>query len=84
MLENKKGLSLIVGVVILMALAVTMGGIIFFWSGGFISRLSPPVDCSNVGFKAEIYNNGNRYILGIVNTADIPFDWLVIKSLLNL
>ncbi len=84
MSENKKGLSLIVGVVILVVIAVTMAGIIFTWSGGFISRLSPPVDCSQIGFEAEIYQNGSGgYNLGVVNTADVPFDGLIIKSVRN-
>ena len=84
MLDDKKGLSLIVGVVILAAIAVTMAGIIFTWSGGFLRGLSPPVDCSQIGFEAEIYNDGHGgYSLGVVNTADIPFDGLVIKFVGN-
>ena len=83
MFENKRGLSLIVGVVILIAIAVVMAGIIFSWSGGFVSKLSPPVDCFQIGFEAEIYNQEGSYILGVVNTADIPFNGLVIKSVGN-
>ena len=78
---NKKGLSLIVGVVILITLTITMAGIIFSWSGSFISKLSPPIDCSQIGFEAEIYNEGGNYFLGIVNSADVPLKGLVIKSI---
>ncbi len=80
MLGNKKGLSVIIGAVLLIVIGVTMGAAIFLWSGDFISRLSPPVDCSEVGFEAEIYREANDYFLGIINTDDISLNGFVIKS----
>jgi flagellin-like protein len=69
---TKKGLSPIIGTVLLIVIVITVGGVIFAWSNNFILNLGPTgLDCSEVNFEAgvfenklEVVNKGNVDILG--------------------
>ena len=79
-MPNKKALGAIVGILLLIGIVITISTIVFVWGTNFISNLSPPVDCSQVSFEAEIYND-NNYFLNVVNTGDIQIKGIVLKSI---
>ena len=63
----KKAVSPLIATVILIAISVTLGLIIFSSSSGFIEQLSPPTDCSRVSFNAGLYLENNQIILEVDN-----------------
>ncbi len=77
---NKKGVSLIVGMVILISISLTLASMIYFWVSGTITKLSPPVYCSEVSFETEIVKSNGDYFLNAINLGDIEIKGFVIKS----
>ncbi len=73
---NKKALSQIIATVLLISIGLILSIIIFTWAQSFIFSLSPPIDCNNVKFRAEINNDE----LNIVNIGSIEINGFVIKS----
>lgn len=70
----KRGVSPIIATVMLIAITVTLTGIIFVSSSGFIAQLSPPPDCSGVDFEAGIYDNQLE-----INNRGVKIDGFVVQ-----
>ena len=81
MIENKKSVSLIVGMVILISISLTLASMIYFWVSRTIAGLSPPVYCTEVSFEAEIVYLNDGYFLNVVNLGDIEIKGFLIKSI---
>ena len=81
MIENKKAVSLIVGMVILIAVSLTLASMIYFRVSGTIAELSPSVYCTDVSFEAEIINSNNKSFLNVVNLGDIEIKGFEVKSI---
>jgi len=73
---KKKGLSQIVATVLLISVSLILAILIFTWAKSFIFALSPPVDCNEIKFRAEISDNN----LNIVNIGPKEINGFVIKS----
>ena len=81
-LMKKRGLGPVVSTVLLIAVALVIAGIIFAWGWGFMSRLSPPVNCDNISFQAEIsLNESGEYNLNVVNQGNQEITGFVIKEI---
>ena len=79
---NKKAISPVISVVMLMTLTLIIGGLIFQFSMSFISLAPPPLaDCNEVNFDAGIFNDGENYFLDIMNIGNIDIQGLLVKSL---
>jgi flagellin-like protein len=76
---NKKGLASIVATLLLTAMAVAIAAIVFSWGKGIVVNLAPPVDCSGVNFRAEIFSQSGIYHLAVVNTGTVRLESFVIK-----
>jgi flagellin-like protein len=81
----KKGLSPVIGSVLLIVITITLGIIIFSWSNSFVKNLSPPIDCSEVSFKAGVFTNtdsrGNTVnVLEIDNTGNRDISGFLIEN----
>jgi hypothetical protein len=79
---NKKAISPVISVVMLMTLTLIIGGLIFQFSMSFISLAPPPLaDCNEVNFDAGIFIDGENYFLDIMNIGNIDIQGLLVKSL---
>jgi len=73
---TRKGLSPIVGAVLLIAVIMAAGAIIFIWASGFIVDLGPVgLECDDVNFEAGIFSNA----LEIVNRGNVDIFGFEIK-----
>ena len=69
----KRGVSPIIATVILIAMAVMVGFIVYGFGNGFITQLSPAPDCTGVVFYAGIYKaSDSSYSLEVDNKGNIP------------
>ncbi len=81
-LKNKKGVSPVIATVLLIAMVVVLGLIIFLWFRGFTQEAVTKFDtnvelvCNDVSFEAS-YVSG---ILSIVNTGNIPIYRIKLKT----
>jgi flagellin-like protein len=79
---EKKGVSPVIATVLLIAMVVVLGLIIFMWFRGFTQEAVTKFDtnvelvCSDVSFDAS-YSEG---ILSIVNTGNIPIYRIKLKT----
>lgn len=79
---NKKGLSPVIGTMLLIVLAVVIIGYLFFWIKGFVVDLAPKgLQCDEVKFDAGIIYDASseRYVLDIVNVGNIPLQGFMVK-----
>ena len=74
----KKGASPIIATVLLIGITITLASIILLWGNMFFVALSPPINCEEVNFQADIYNENN---LDIVNNGNIDLYGFVIKEI---
>lgn len=65
----RKGVSPIIATVILIAITVTIGSLVYRYSIESITQLAPPPNCERVSFDAGIYQN-RAYYLDITNTGN--------------
>ncbi|MEK6908636.1 MAG: archaellin/type IV pilin N-terminal domain-containing protein [Nanoarchaeota archaeon] len=63
----RKGVSPIIATVILIAITVTLGFIVFNSSSEFIAQLAPTPYCERILFEAGIHENGGEYFLEVTN-----------------
>ena|SRR3989344_639553 len=69
----KRGVSPIIATVILIAMAVMVGFIVYGFGNGFITQLSPAPDCTGVVFYAGIYKvSDSAYSLEVDNNGNVP------------
>ena len=75
---EKRGLSEVVAVSLLVALGVTLVIILFAWSRSYMTNLSPPVgiQCQAVNFDAEIYGTS----LAVINKGPDSIGGFTVKS----
>ena len=73
--KNKLGLSPVIATVLLVAMVIVMGTIVFIWMRGSIKEVvykfsdkNIELACADVSFDAE-YTDGNLYV---VNNGDVP------------
>lgn len=82
-LKDKKGISPVVATVLLIAMVVVLGLIIFMWFRGFTQEAVTKFDtnieivCNDVVFESS-YSEGT---LSIINTGNIPIHRMNIKSI---
>ena len=74
----KKGASPIIATVLLIGITITLASIILLWGNMFFVALSPPINCEEVNFQADIYNVSN---LDIVNNGNIDLYGFVVKEI---
>ena len=74
----KKGASPIIATVLLIGITITLASIILLWGNMFFVALSPPINCEEVNFQADIYNENN---LDIVNNGNIDLYGFVVKEI---
>ena len=70
----RKGVSPIIATVLLIAITVSIAFLIFSFGNKFITQLSPAPDCSEVIYKAGIYETIKGYILEIDNAGNIDIE----------
>jgi len=76
----KKGASPIIATVLLIGITITLASIILLWGNMFFVALSPPINCEEVNFQADIYNENN---LDIVNNGNIDLYGFVVKEIVG-
>jgi flagellin-like protein len=75
---NKKGVSPVVATVLLIAIVIVLGIIIFLWARGFVSEQAVKNDrvvgesCRDIDFDADLFNCPGTCNLDIVNRGNIP------------
>jgi len=73
---TKRGLSPIVGTVLLIVIVITIGAVIFAWSDNFITNLGPTgLDCNDINFEAGVFGSD----LEVVNRGNVPIFGFEIK-----
>lgn len=84
----KKGVSPIIASVLLIAITVTLGTIIYSFSKDSIFQLSPSPNCDGVSFEAGIYQNnleinnlGNEIIEGFNLEIKDEFDQIDVEKI---
>lgn len=81
-LKNKKGISPVIATVLLIAMVVVLGLIIFLWFRGFTQEAVTKFDtnvelvCNDVVFDAD-YSGGK---LSVINTGNVPIYRVNVKS----
>ena len=66
----RKGVSPIIATVILIAITVTLGFIVFNSSSEFITQLAPKPSCERILFEAGINQEGGVYFIEATNTGN--------------
>lgn len=66
----RKGVSPIITTVILIAITVTLGFIVYNSSSDFIAQLAPAPYCEKVSFEAGIHQEKGIYYLEVTNTGN--------------
>tara|TARA_B100000315_G_C14366040_1_gene490702 strand:+ start:240 stop:725 length:486 start_codon:yes stop_codon:yes gene_type:complete len=83
---KKSGLSPVIATVLLIAIAIVLAAIIFFWAKAFIGeptqKFGEPIDnaCSNIDFEAEaLDNSGNINTIEVINRGNVPLFGLEVR-----
>ena len=88
-LKNKKGVSPIIATVLLIAMVVVLGLIIFLWFRGFtqesVTKFDTNVElvCGDVNFEASYIKDSvdpNKGKLSVINTGNVPIYRVKVKS----
>ena len=66
----RKGVSPIIATVILIAITITLGFIVYNSSNEFIAQLAPAPYCERVSFEAGINQEGSVYFIEATNTGN--------------
>src|SRR5688572_28879149 len=69
-LVMRKGVSPIIATVLLVAITVTLGFIVYNSSSNFIAQLAPAPYCDEVSFEAGIHQEKGVYYLEATNTGN--------------
>ena len=81
---HKKGISPVIGSVLLIAIVVVLAGIIFFWASGFIA-LAPigSSSCGKVNFEAGIFcdSGSGTCELEVLNRGNVELQGFVLKQI---
>ncbi|MFH1521410.1 MAG: archaellin/type IV pilin N-terminal domain-containing protein [archaeon] len=82
---EKRGLSPVIASTLMILLVLVLAAIIFFWARGFISeqveKFGRPVEelCSSVDFSIVAIDDGEYYILEIVNRGNVGISAFEVK-----
>lgn len=84
----KRGVSPVIATTLLIAIVITLAGIVFIWAQGFVQegihKRGEPIErsCNDLDFEAAVYRNSTGdYTLEINNHAEIPMYGFNIRQL---
>lgn len=84
---KKNGISPVIATTLLIAIVITLAGIVFIWAAGFVEeglhKRGEPIErsCDSLNFEADVFENATGYTLEINNRAEIPIYGFDIRAL---
>lgn len=83
----RRGVSPVIATTLLIAIVITLAGIVFIWAQGFVEeglhKRGEPIErsCNNLNFEADVFRNATGYTLEVNNRADVPIYGFDIRAL---
>lgn len=88
MISLKRGVSPVIATTLLIAIVITLAGIVFIWAAGFVEeglhKRGEPIErsCEALNFEADVFGSAaTGYTLEINNRAEIPIYGFDIRAL---
>lgn len=84
---SRRGVSPVIATALLIAIVITLAGIVFIWAQGFVQegvhKRGEPIEraCDSLNFEADVFHNSSGYTLEINNRAEIPIYGFNIRQL---